>query len=108
MNTPKFTPGKWQVIQPEQVQGTDEWQGLMILDGSRRTLAEIFSVRTTGNDIEPQANARLIAEAPAQHGMLVEALDLVPRISDDDPMAPALAEWCRNVRALLAKIDGAA
>lgn len=32
--------------------------------------------------------------------LLVEALDMVPRISDDDPMAPALREWCREVRAL--------
>lgn len=33
--------------------------------------------------------------------LLVEALDLVPRISDDDPMAPALADWCRKVRATI-------
>ncbi len=30
-------------------------------------------------------------------------LDLLPRISDDDPMAPALADWCSGIRrAMLA------
>lgn len=41
------------------------------------------------------------APAPQMLKALEESLDLVPRISDDDPMAPALAEWCRGVRALL-------
>lgn len=52
------------------------------------------------------ADARLIAAAPEQHALLTEALDLVPRISEDDPMAPALAEWCRSVRAIVAKVEG--
>ena len=30
--------------------------------------------------------------------LLRESLDLVPRISDDDAMVPALAHWCRQVR----------
>ena len=33
--------------------------------------------------------------------LLRDALDLVPRISGDDPMAPALADWCRQARAAL-------
>lgn len=41
----------------------------------------------------------------AERGQLVAALrtllDLCPRMSDDDPIAPALADECRNVRALL-------
>lgn len=52
--------------------------------------------------------ARLDAENRELRGTLSEAMDLVPRISDDDPMAPALAEWCRGVRAALAKAKGAA
>jgi hypothetical protein len=50
--------------------------------------------------------ARLIEAAPEQNALLVEALDLVPRISDDDPMAPALAEWCKRVRIIIAKAKG--
>ena len=53
------------------------------------------------SDKAAYANARLIATAPDQNALLVEALDLVPRISDDDPMAPALAEWCRKVKSVL-------
>jgi hypothetical protein len=30
-----------------------------------------------------------------------EALDLVPRMSDDDPIAPALAAWCTRARGLV-------
>ena len=39
--------------------------------------------------------------------LLTEALDLVPRISGDDPMAPALAEWCRKVRTSVQESDDA-
>ena len=35
---------------------------------------------------------------------LTEALDLVPRISDDDPMAPALAQWCRGAQTVLERM----
>ena len=33
--------------------------------------------------------------------LLEEALDLVPRIGEDDPMATALLDWCRRVRVAL-------
>ena len=33
--------------------------------------------------------------------LLIEVDDLLPRISGDDPMAPALADWLRRVRAVL-------
>ena len=33
--------------------------------------------------------------------LLEEALDLVPRIDDDDAMATALLDWCRRVRVAL-------
>jgi hypothetical protein len=37
--------------------------------------------------------------------LLAEAIDLVPRVSDDDPMVPALVEWLRKVRAALTPTD---
>lgn len=38
-------------------------------------------------------------------GLLAEGIDLVPRVSDDDPMATTLLDWCRRVRAF---VDGLA
>lgn len=54
------------------------------------------------------SDARLIAAAPDLLAALEEALDLVPRMSDNDPIAPALAEWCGNAREVLKKARGAA
>ncbi len=39
--------------------------------------------------------------SPDLRTLLLEALDLMPRINDDDPIAPSLAEWCRQVRAVI-------
>lgn len=50
---------------------------------------------------ESAALAALSREVEGQARLLRDALDLVPRISDDDPMAPALADWCRSARAAL-------
>jgi len=52
---------------------------------------------------ELDADRALIARAPDLLELLLEALDLVPRMSDDDPMAPALADWCGRVRAALSE-----
>ena len=46
-----------------------------------------------------KAVADELAKRRTAQDLLTEALDLVPRISGDDPMAPALADWCRKVRA---------
>jgi len=40
-------------------------------------------------------------ERHEERELLAEALDLVPRISDDDPMATTLLDWCRRARAAL-------
>lgn len=50
---------------------------------------------------DAESTAKLIAAAPAMHELLTEALDLVPRISEEELIAPALADWCRNVRAVI-------
>lgn len=47
-------------------------------------------------------DARSLEEsAKAMHALLVQASDLVPRIREDEPMTPALAEWMRAVCKLL-------
>lgn len=38
----------------------------------------------------------LFEQPPILHSLIVEALDLIPRMSDDDPIAPALRDWCRR------------
>lgn len=54
---------------------------------------------------EYEARCRLEKGAPQMQALLTEALDLVPRVSDDDPMSSALAEWCQRVRASLHELD---
>ena len=90
-----FTPGPWHVgMKP----------GPMIYGPNGEGIADMsFPMVASG---EHKANARLIAAAPEQHDLLIEALDLVPRMSDDDPIAPALAEWCRKARTVIAKATG--
>ena len=50
--------------------------------------------------------AQAIRSLPARSGreeLLREFLDLVPRMSDDDPIAPALAELCKRTKAALSE-----
>jgi hypothetical protein len=68
--------------------------------------AAIDCTRSGENYAEDCANARLIAASPDQNALLIEALDLLPRVSDDDPMAPALAEWCRRAREVVSRGRG--
>jgi len=84
------TPGPWHADEHMRIVGAN---GDLICD------VDPFAMLP-----ETQTNLALIAGAPDQHALLVKALDLVPRISEDDPMAGALAEWCRDVRAVIAKV----
>ena len=103
----KHTRGPWRVItrdrtsKPDRFGRTIETHEIFIngADGLG-SIAKLY----VGHD----SDARLIAAAPEQHDLLIEALDLVPRISEDDPIAPALAEWCRKARAAIVKAKGAA
>ena len=94
----KFTPGPW-VVKLFNRDISVQYQPSHVIAANG---TKIVQFDTASCD----ATARLIAAAPELYAKLEEALDLVPRISDDDPIAPALADWCRAVRALLAKIEG--
>lgn len=53
---------------------------------------------------------RAIAARPAgvvTDDLIDRALDLLPRVNDDDPIAPALAEWCDDAKRILAAADTA-
>lgn len=56
------------------------------------------------DDDVTETKGKLLAAAPTFYKLLDEAIDLVPRISDDDPMAPALADWVRKVRAAMSEV----
>lgn len=103
----KHTPGPWTVVERDVV-GAE----FFIVPEGREIYQDVASGIIDHHDhYTPdtlRANARLMASAPEQHNLLNEALDLVPRMSEDDPIAPALAEWCQRVRAVVAKARGAA
>ena len=60
---------------------------------------------------EAEANAAHVVHCVNAHEPLKAALraftDLCPRMSDDDPIAAALADACKDARALLAEVDKA-
>lgn len=88
------TPGPW-----SQYAGDP----LVIVNADGSSLGEASAGDPFIPFLQQLANAKLMAAAPTQHELLVEALDLVPRMRDDDPIAPALADWCRKVRAAIAE-----
>lgn len=94
----KHTPGPWSVNATPQ-SSNQNWVVLDSAPGHHKRVCAVYS----SND---EADARLIAESPAMLASLTEAIDLVPRISEDDPMSPALAEWCRGIKAIVARIEG--
>lgn len=87
-----WTPGEW-------------WaSGLEV--GSGPVMAVKIAKVSGSSYQEALANASLIAASKGMYSLLDEALDLLPRINDDDPMVPALVEWCRNARALMLSARG--
>jgi hypothetical protein len=77
-----FTPGPWQFADLH----VDLPDGYIVAKGANA-----------------KANARLISTAPDMHALLVTALDLVPHMNADDPLVPALLDWCRDASAVLMK-----
>jgi hypothetical protein len=49
----------------------------------------------------PRRRHELERQLTQARALLADALDLAPRMSDDDPIAPALADWCWRARAAL-------
>lgn len=96
----KHTPGPWEV---ELISDQRAWGYVRNVGW---TPGDCAIARVMRHNRDYEANARLIEAAPDQYDLLTEALDLVPRISDDDPMAAELFEWCRKARAAIAKTTG--
>jgi len=44
--------------------------------------------------------------APDMYDTLIKALEYLPYVSEDDPMASALVELCRDIRVAIAKAKG--
>lgn len=87
-----------------------------LIDARGHEIADLWVIDENGRMRVSDASEAAMRERAAEivrrcnlHDELVEALrestDLVPRISGDDPMGPALADWLRNVRSVLAKVE---
>ena len=96
MDEVKHTQGTWEAagncVRTQFTHGDTTQRGWLIAECSLGAL-------------DGEANARRIVQCVNAHDELVslidEARDLCPRMSDDDPIAPALADWCRRARAAL-------
>ena len=51
-------------------------------------------------------DARAIAEVPNLIEALKEFIDLCPRMSENDPIASALANQCKYAKLILKRIEG--
>ena len=91
----KITPGPWTVA-----------GHLMVGKDGSPICAISSSSMLVGSVGEREANARAIAEIPNLIEALREFLDLCPRVSDDDPIASALANQCRYAKLILKRIEG--
>lgn len=102
--TAQHTPGPWNIVNTN-----DDYKRLQIHADSSLVVALVTDV-----DDQPQryprhirdANARLIAEAPAMRDAIESAFFLLGRLgANADTQHPGRAEWER-LRALLARIEG--
>lgn len=87
------TPGPWRVADLRHQQN-----GQLRIHNSG-----CASANALARNSQAESNARLIAAAPDLLALLQEADDLLPRVSEDDPIASALADWMRKARAAIAR-----
>lgn len=95
-----ITPGKWKLKRDNYFPA-----GCFRVESDKRFVMRLEGVDT--NRAEDKSNAALVCYAanrfPEVVKLLAEADDLLPRINEDDPMGPALAEWLSKIRAILAE-----
>lgn len=100
----------WEIIDFDNINAGDEppefsraWAPLLdhLTEGKDFTFKE---APTPQEMPRPDAAKPLLMAAPELVTLIVNALDLAPRMNDDDPIAPALAEWCTQARAILERI----
>lgn len=71
-------------------------------EGAGASLMALACIRELTGTQQQDLDATIDAiRAEPARVLLEEALDLVPRMNDDDPIAPALADWCARVRSTL-------
>jgi len=103
-----ITPGPWkggQSIQSES--GLFICRVLSSFDGWAHASDKhkFYSSKAPQNS-EAEANARAIAEVPNLIEALKEFIDLCPRMSENDPIASALANQCQYAKLILKRIEG--
>ena len=98
-----ITPGKWELSGNTIIGVRPDAPTLPL------AIAQAFQIINYGDQRDRDmtiANARAIAEIPNLIEALREFLDLCPRVSDDDPIASALANQCRYAKLILKRIEG--
>ena len=87
----KFTPGPWIVKSTDEDRNTKT-----IIDSNEFWIAKVLNFNHASDDIrESQANATLIAAAPAMYEALQEALKCIERHVPETEFAPR--QWIREV-----------
>ena len=91
MNTAKHTPGPWNCVDPHVIRGPKNVVVAKTLDSKE------------GYEIK-QANAHLIAAAPAMYEALQGALKNIDRLNDK--RSAYRAQWIKAVQVALAQAEG--
>lgn len=94
-NTAQSTPGPWRI--------RDRAHDRDIIEGANGYHVALVSTLVGINATQTDANARLIAEAPA---MRAELANLATWLIAPDTSNATLNELRQSIRALLARIDG--
>ena len=105
MNTTKtaqFTPGPWVVKSTDEDINTKT-----IIDSNEFWIAKVLNFNRVSDDIrESQANATLIAAAPAMYEALVEMVELRKQLAIDHPHLFVGKAVLLRAEAALAQAEG--
>lgn len=111
----QYTPGPWMAAPTYGKMLNDYSQSWGVASGGGRNLVAGCFSDGEGGDDAAEANARLIAEAPAMVEALREMVAAFDRrwAGESDrkrkaAISPRMEEAIDNMRAILARIDGAA
>ena len=104
---PQHTPGPWSISAPVRAVGDEanDFAIAALVDETRSVIAEAFWRVGTTRFAPAEANARLIAQAPAMLEMLKELLadhaNIVECLEDN-----LMDETCEKARAILRAAEG--
>lgn len=95
MSNKKFTPGPWKVSDRTRI--NEHGVSSLLIDNSNGSVEDIAEVYGSFMDGEIQANARLIAEAPAMYELLEGCAMIMAQLN--------YPETYKTIRDLLSRIN---